>query len=387
MSTIYTDLSHHDWNRAKGELDFDQIRSATSGAICLRATYGDPRGQHYPSPHFRDMTRAAKASGFTLLGAYHNLVKGDQDSINRQVDWLRSEMDSVGSNWAMLDIERYDELVASGNWPRWDDVQQFAARWIKVEPGRVLAFYLPEWIWAGHLGRPDLRKLPGPLVSSKYGSNPTQYGPRALYTAQGGDTSGLWKPYGGRTPEILQYGSKANCPGASGDTDCNAYRGTFKQLTELLTRQPPKPAQPATPAEGNSMDQGEKLVEKTGYDKRTVGDHFADIQNVRDWLVGKPGSTSVNMPGPDSRIGQLYADVAAIRAGVAQLLTSTGEELDLSGVVSGVVAGLAQQLNSAQFATALADAIPDELAADVVDEIARRFAAGQSPDPDPSPDA
>jgi hypothetical protein len=136
----------------------------------------------------------------------------------------------------MLDVERYAELMANGSWPRWNDVQEFDARWSKVEPGRVLGFYIPDWVWDASLDRPSLTGLRGPLVASEYGTNPAGLGPSALYIRQGGDTSDKWHRYGGRSPEILQYGSKCALPGTSGGADINAFRGTFAQLTELLTK-------------------------------------------------------------------------------------------------------------------------------------------------------
>ena len=233
MSTLYVDLSHHDWDRTKGELDWAAIREATSPVLCLRATYGDPAGYNPTTRHFGDMARGAKAAGFTTIGGYHNLVRGDQASINRQVDYLRRTLDGAGAVWAMLDVERYPELVTNGLWPRWDDVRQFADRWHAVD-SRVLAVYLPRWIWSGHLGSPDLRVLRCPLVASDYGTNPDG-SPTSVYRARGGDDGRGWTAYGGVTPAIWQYGSNVDCPGASGSTDANAFRGTLTQLRALLT--------------------------------------------------------------------------------------------------------------------------------------------------------
>lgn len=233
MTVLYVDLSHHDWDRVKGEFDWAAIRRATSPVVCLRATYGDPAGYNPTTRHFADMARGARAAGFDLIGGYHNLIKGDQASINRQVDYLRRTLDGVGTVWAMLDVERYPELVSNDLWPRFDDVRQFVDRWHAVD-SRLLAVYLPRWIWDDHLGRPDLRVLHAPLVSSNYGTNPNGT-PSAVYTSRGGDSGPGWAAYGGVTPTIWQYGSNVDCPGASGQTDCNAYRGTLTQLRALLT--------------------------------------------------------------------------------------------------------------------------------------------------------
>ncbi|WP_446217406.1 hypothetical protein [Micromonospora sp. IBHARD004] len=235
MTVIYVDLSHHDWDRVKGQFDWAAIRRATSPVLCLRATYGDPQGYNPTTRHFADMARGAGAAGFDVIGGYHNLIKGDQASINRQVDYLRRTLDGVRAVWAMLDVERYTELVNNGLWPRFDDVRQFVDRWHTVDH-RLLAVYLPRWMWDGHLGRPDLRVLHAPLVSSNYGTNPDG-SPAAVYAARGGDSGPGWAAYGGVTPTVWQYGSNVDCPGASGQTDCNAYRGTLAQLRALLTKE------------------------------------------------------------------------------------------------------------------------------------------------------
>ncbi|MGC1212618.1 MAG: peptidoglycan-binding protein [Micromonospora sp.] len=237
MSTLYADLSHHDWDRVKGEFDWARIRSATSPVLCLRATYGDPAGYNPTTRHFADMARGAKAAGFDVIGGYHNLIAGDQASINRQVDYLRRELDGVGATWAMLDVERYPELVNNGLYPRFSDAVQFCDRW-RVVDSRPLLVYLPRWIWDGHMGRPDLRTLKAPLVASNYGSNPDG-SPAGVYTARGGDTGAGWNAYGNVTPLIWQYGSNVDCPGASGATDCNAFRGSLAELRALLTGNQP----------------------------------------------------------------------------------------------------------------------------------------------------
>ncbi len=234
MAVIYVDLSHHDWDRVQGKFNWPAILKATSPVLCLRATYGDPKGFNPPSPHVAEMAHGAASAGFDVIGGYHNLIKGDQASTNRQVDYLRHTLDGIGAVWAMLDIERYPELLANGLWPRFDDVHRFVDRWHAVDH-RVLAIYLPKWNWDGYLGKPDLRPLNAPLVASNYGSNPTG-APAAVYAKGGGDGGPGWAAYGGVTPSILQFGSNIACHGASKQTDCNAFRGTLADLRALLTK-------------------------------------------------------------------------------------------------------------------------------------------------------
>ncbi|MEU8263252.1 hypothetical protein AB0C02_21800 [Micromonospora sp. NPDC048999] len=234
MTTFYVDLSHHDWDRVQGKFDWAALLKATSPVLCLRVTYGDPNGFNPPSPHAVDMAHGAAHAGFDVIGGYHNLIKGDQASTNRQVDYLRRNLDAIGAVWAMVDVERYPELVTNGLWPRWDDVHRFVDRWHAVD-NRLLAGYIPKWIWEGDLARPDLRVLKIPLVASDYGSNPTG-APAAVYAKAGGNGGPGWAAYGGVSPSIWQFGSNLTCPGASKQTDCNAYRGTLAQLRALLTK-------------------------------------------------------------------------------------------------------------------------------------------------------
>ena len=234
MTTFYADLSHHDWDRVKGELSWPSIRAATSPIVCIRATYGDPAGWNRPTYHFRDMASGARAAGFSTIGGYHNLITGDIASQRRQVDWLRRELDAVSAEWAMCDVERYPELMTSGKYPRWSDVLRFQDAWYAVEQ-RVMAWYLPQWVWSrSDMGHPDLSRLRGPLVASRYPTT-VDGGPATVYRAAGGDSGPGWAAYGGKQPAIWQFSSTVNVAGASGNTDVNAYRGTAGQLAALLT--------------------------------------------------------------------------------------------------------------------------------------------------------
>jgi hypothetical protein len=236
-SRFTIDVSHHDWNSRGGNLDWTAVRDAGIAGMVARATYGDPAGFNYPSYHFGDFARGAKAAGIPLRGGYHNLIHGDQASINRQVDWLRQQLDAHDANWALLDIERYAELVAANLWPRWADVRRFDDRWAAVDD-RVLVGYLPPWNWRNHLGKPDLRGFLGPLVSSDYPLDKTTDDFRRLYAHCGGDRGRGWTPYGNRVSEGWQFSSRAKVPGAAAYCGINAWRMTFDQLYALLVERP-----------------------------------------------------------------------------------------------------------------------------------------------------
>jgi len=230
------DVSQHDWDGGGGNLDWAAVRQAGIVGMCARATYGDPLGFNYPSFHFGDFVRAAKDAGFTMRGGYHNLVRGDEASINRQVDWLRRELDAHDANWALLDVERYTEMISVVAWPEWDDVRRFDDRWAAVD-NRVLVGYLPAWMWNNHLGQPDLRAFRGPLIASDYPiSGAAEY--RQLYARSGGDNGRGWASYGNRVTEGWQFTSRAKVPGAAIACDMSAWRMSSEQLYALLVGTP-----------------------------------------------------------------------------------------------------------------------------------------------------
>lgn len=231
--TLWIDVSHHDWTRRGGNLDWARVLEATSPVMCARATYGDPAFWYRNSFHFGDFQRAAAAAGFDCRGGYHNLVRGDAASMRRQVDWLRRELDAYGCTWGMADVERYPELLSASMWPRYEDVLRFRDAWVAAED-RVLMWYIPRWVWSYWGSGADLRVLPGPLNQSHYLTG-IYGGPREIYDAGGASGGTGWDDcYGGRCPEVWQYSATCTCPGASDRTDVNAYRGTLDQLRALL---------------------------------------------------------------------------------------------------------------------------------------------------------
>ncbi|WP_162908097.1 hypothetical protein [Allorhizocola rhizosphaerae] len=206
----------------------------TSEVMIARATYGDPSGFNPATRHFGAFQRGAIGAGFSLRGGYHNLVRGDAGSMRRQVDYFRRELDAYGCQWAMVDIERYQELISNDLWPRFADVLRFRDAWHAVD-SRPLAYYLPRWLHNGYYGGANLRELPGPLVQSHYAGGTSGSAAR-IYANAGGDHGTGWDDaYGNRLPDIWQFTSDADVDGASSVTDANAFRGTVDQLRSLLT--------------------------------------------------------------------------------------------------------------------------------------------------------
>lgn len=221
MVLFYPDISHWDWDRHGGNLDWATMRAPV---VCIRASYGNRFAE---TRHFVDMAHGARAAG-SLVGGYHNLAHG---SIPEQVAYFQEQLDMGQAQWAMLDVEPYSALVVAGLKPQWTDVLDFHAEWARTSR-LPLATYLARYVWQDHLGQPDLTLLPGLLVSPRYTTTVT--GSIAQVWAASDPVAG-WAAYGGRTPDIWQFTSQANVTGASVTTDVNAYRGSFVDFTRAVT--------------------------------------------------------------------------------------------------------------------------------------------------------
>jgi GH25 family lysozyme M1 (1,4-beta-N-acetylmuramidase) len=348
VTILFVDVSHHDWRRRveahhPGQLDWAKVRAATSAAMCARASYGDPAGFSPGTDHFADFHAGARTAGFTLRGGYHNLVRGDNANMARQVEAFRRELGRQDCDWAMVDIERYEELVERDLWPRFVDVLRFRDQWAKVED-RPLAYYLPKWLWRDFYGSPDLAQLGGPLVASDFGDNSTG-SPSALYTAQHGDDGRGWRAYGGVTPAVWQYGSRCDVPGASDRTDINAFRGSLDELAALLT--------------GGDMALSDDDIRRI-WGWPTNPDTQLTPAQRQAWVTLFGGTTAAREAASTAKI---------IAANVARLVGA--DWVDEEAIVSGVLAGLAK-LPAETIAEHLAATLPAEVAAGVAKSLGER---------------
>jgi len=292
MTQLFIDVSHHDRDRRGAPLDWAAIRTAGLGtAMIARATYGDPQGFNPTTRFFAEIQAGAKAAGYVARGGYHNLIHGDTTSINRQVDYLRAQLDTTGATFGMADIEPYDELKANGLWPRWTDVTRFHDRWYSLEQ-RVMVWYIGRWVWRDWLTQPVLSQLKGPLINANYpGGDGTA---AVIYTGSGADTGPGWTSYGGRTPDVWQFTSIANVPGASNTTDCNAFRGTADQLAALLNGDPVA----LTPQDIDAIADavvthklGNSLVDTVGIALQSGLSLAKDTNGDVQTLIGRPVAT------------------------------------------------------------------------------------------------
>lgn len=163
---------------------------------------------------------AAALQAGLLFNAYHFLRSESTGAA--QAQWVRSCM---GSSWGRIPVMMDWETSVSGTLAPISTANAFINEVVRLG-GRVGLDYCPRWFWSA-LGSPSLATgsvgTVG-IITSSYGTNP-------VAPAYPGDTSTRWAGYGGRTPVVLQYGSRERVAGYSGDLDVNAYRGTRAQLS------------------------------------------------------------------------------------------------------------------------------------------------------------
>jgi hypothetical protein len=276
-------------------------------------------------------------------------------------------MDKYGGEWAMADIEAYDELVANGLVPGWGDVQRFHDRWYQVE-SRVMAWYVAGWVWSGKLGSPDLTGLRGPLINANYpgvSGAPAQ----AAATLDGRG----FKAFGGRKPDIWQFGSSLTVPGASSNTDCNIYPGTVEQLVQLLTGK-------STPTGGDEMLYVAAVKGKDGTTNWYVGDGLYYTKIItwpeHEFRVGNGAKEKAFDISDDwqSWTGRMLASNADLDAGELDAI----KQAALSGAGAALTAAIPSVVE-ALIAKLPANAMTRE---DVEDAVRDAFKGGLAPDAD-----
>lgn len=166
---------------------------------------------------------AARDAGIPILGGYH-VVRSDPSPAAQvaycvayaddRVSWWR---DFPGWFWQVdLEVWSYDNVPASAG-------VAFGHQ-LREATGRGVVMYASRGEYGDKLAAWD-----GPLWNANYGTNP--HGQFAdVYP---GDDSAGWKPYSGRTPAILQYGSNTTIAGCT-TSDANAFKGSVDDLLTLI---------------------------------------------------------------------------------------------------------------------------------------------------------
>ncbi len=231
--TVYGwDASDFDWGR--GPMDLVAARAAGIDFFTHKATEGT-RTRH---KRFGEALRRARDAGIPVLGAYgipRTPGNGGHGSDSAQVDYFLSYVDQQAPWWRdwphwfwQVDLEHWEyDKVAPAHGLAWCDM-------LTRRTGRRVVLYAPKWAYGNSIGGSS------PLWQSNYGNNPAT-GFKAAYP---GNSSSRWAVYSGRTPVILQYGSRTTI-GRQPTCDANAFRGTIAELLAFIGgpagKQPPSP--------------------------------------------------------------------------------------------------------------------------------------------------
>ncbi len=237
-------------------------------------------GSYYRDPYWPVIAQWCRDNHFPHIG-YH-YVTTNSPAAQAQT-WLSNH----GGEYAMLDFE-----ANSG------DINNF---WAVVnafnDVGVTISLsYIPHWYWQ-QIGSPDLSKVPG-LIASNY-VNGTGYASN-LYP--GNDNQRYWFPYGGATPQILQFTDAARIGSLS--VDCNAFQGTLDQLISLL--------------QGGTVTQPDPTTATLNQILAIVQDIQTQLRgpNLKGWPQLGHNAAGQNLTVVDA-LAALRADVDALKASSA----------------------------------------------------------------------
>ena len=166
-------------------------------------------GNYYRDPYWPVISQWCHENDFPHIG-YHYVTTNPPAT--QAHTWLANN----GGSHAMLDFEANSGDIDNF----WAVVRAFNDVGVTVSLS-----YIPRWYWQ-RIGSPDISRVPG-LIASNY-VNGTGYASN-LYP---GNDSYRWAPYGGATPQLLQFTDSAQIGSLS--VDCNAFRGSLDELTALL---------------------------------------------------------------------------------------------------------------------------------------------------------
>jgi GH25 family lysozyme M1 (1,4-beta-N-acetylmuramidase) len=248
---------------------FDVGRAVSEGysAIIMKAS----QGTWYEDPLFDGFATKTLAAG-AIPGAYH---------------WLEN---SSGTSQANLFHQRISAHGGPKGWlcacdceanADWETLTDFFQRWKELTDSHPLIMYSGDWWWK--IRGWDATSLTPYLWDSRYVSD-SGYG-SALYEQV---PESWWTPrYGGWSETtILQFSDQATVAGMRVDID--AFRGTKQELLKV-----------AGVKGETGMEQTDTMI-KGPAQWRLLGDHFADLQELRNWLVGEsvPASYAPNDASP-----------------------------------------------------------------------------------------
>jgi hypothetical protein len=289
--------------------------------------------RYYTDNEYGASLNAARKLGIPVLGAYfvpHGGTTADQvaflvEVLDKETPWWRTY-----PAWMLqIDAEKFEYMDRA---PTIAEVNAFADEYVRRtgRPASSVFAYAPKWLYGDKVS--GLRYA---VWASAYGSNPAGHYPD-VYPGNG---SSRWAAYGGKTPTILQYGSRTTIAGQT-TCDANAFRGTLAELAALVT--------------GDDMNWDDKIGGTANKD-RTFRQVLQDLSNERDWRHEPAGTATLNPPAPTSR---------AVRAAEASDKTLTQEPVQAAPIDQAVVdAAVEKALTNPATLAALAKAINDDAAA------------------------
>lgn len=311
MTIFGIDTSHYDWDRGP----MNVAAMVEDGIVFFSAKCTE--GTSYKDNRFGEGVKRARDAGIDYIGAYHVVRTGP--SAQAQANYTIAWADQVAPWWrefpgwfwqADLEIWEYDSVSASAGEAYADAIQN--------STGRVCLMYAS----AGQYGN-SLQGTSHHLWNANYGSNPDVH----YREAYPGDSSSRWNAYSGKTPKLLQYGSRTII-GGQHTCDANAFRGTIEEFAELVGAEV-------------DMQQNEELAYNTDLDGRTIGNTLADLQNERSYLYDPAGAgqpSGGHYPATGSRLDTMVRAAEKILNRQSQ---PEGETMSrLAGPLQALVAAL-----------------------------------------------
>ncbi|GAA4465135.1 hypothetical protein [Phytohabitans houttuyneae] len=220
------DASDFDWDR--GARPSHVAAAAREGIRFFTHKVTDGTGTVHN--HAGQMLNAAKAAGIPFLGAYivpRTPGNNGHGSISAQVTFAIRETTRQFPAWKtfpgwfwQVDLEHweYDQVAPAHG------VEM--GRLLRQRTGKGVVLYAPRWSYGDTLTGDD------PLWASNYRDDPA-VGFKSAFTKGGGVRHAGWHAYSGRTPRILQFGSRCVI-GGQHTCDGNAFKGSEDDFARMI---------------------------------------------------------------------------------------------------------------------------------------------------------
>jgi hypothetical protein len=347
MTLFIPDISHH-----QADIDIQALRNQGAAALIARVGQGAGRrtnGQQYGTTQDREWVRHRDESrrvGLPLIAYWYvgNLITPAENARlaelwvgDKSIPWMIDHEDASG------DGAMYCATVAA-----------FRARGL-----RVILGYVPNWYWAGAMGRSDLR-CGSPLVNSRYSS--ASGTPAAIYAAAGGDNGNGWIDYGGMRTALWQFTNKGAMAGKA--IDVSAFRGTLEEFLNLIN--------------GNEDDVSWTDPLTFTPPRNPDGTQPPNITyNAATWLMWSNWYANM-IPGIVATLGQVLQAVTDDEEVTADLVKTT---LDNAVKVNMPTAEQLAAAQRDQLEEIIREVVPAELADQVVQRLGEKLTALQTPPP------